>query len=212
MSAWSTFTFVALAHLLAVMSPGPDFAVVIRQTLAYGRTSGVWTALGIGFGITFHMAWAMFGMGWVIERFPPFLEILRIAGAAFLLWIGSQAIRAQPMDPDIPDPQRASGGGRARSFVFGLGTNVLNPKALMFFMAVCSAVITGTTPLWLRVALSLWMIASTAGWFTLVAVTLGHPAVRARVIGNAHWIDRAMGAILLVLGAAMLVSGLLPHG
>jgi threonine/homoserine/homoserine lactone efflux protein len=210
MSYWSTFAFVAIAHLLAVMSPGPDLAMVTRQTLAHGRAAGIWTALGIGAGVTFHMAWAMFGMGWVIERFPPFLEILRLAGAAFLIWIGSQAIRARPLDPGDIDPLRAAAGGRARNFFIGVATNILNPKALMFFMALCSAVVTTATPFWLRLGLSAWMIVSTGGWFSLVAVTLGHPAVRARVIGNAHWIDRAMGLILLVLGAAMLASGLLP--
>lgn len=209
MSPWSLFLAVALAHLLAVMSPGPDFAMVTRQTLAYGRSAGVWTALGIGFGILFHVAWAMFGMGWVIERFPPFLEVLRLAGAAFLLWIGSQAIRARPQDPGAVDRTQAAGPGPLRNFGIGVATNVLNPKALLFFMALCAAVITADTPVWLRVGLGAWMTLSTAAWFALVAFTLGHPAVRARMVRWAHWIDRAMGVILLLLGAAMLFSGML---
>ena len=81
----SLFALVAGAHLLAVSSPGPDFAMVARQTLAHGRSTGVWTALGIGSGIAFHVAWAMFGLGWVVERFPLLLEVLRYGGAAFLL-------------------------------------------------------------------------------------------------------------------------------
>ncbi|MGH8457388.1 MAG: LysE family translocator [Stenotrophobium sp.] len=209
MNAASLFATVALAHLLAVMSPGPDFAMVSRQTLAYGRGAGVWTALGIGSGISFHVAWAMFGLGWVVERFPPFLDVLRYGGALFLLYMGAQAIRARPAPADDGDGNRpAEPGGNARHYRIGVLTNVLNPKALLFFMALCSVVITGKTPVWLRIALGLWMAVSTAAWFSLVSFTLGHPGIRQRLLASAHWIDRVMGAILITLGIGMIVAGL----
>lgn len=208
MSAWSLFAAVAVAHLLAVMSPGPDFAMVTRQTLAFGRPAGVWTALGIGSGITFHVAWAMFGMGWVIDRFPLFLELLRYAAVAFLLYVGVRALRTQPAPAGADGAGVADPGGPAHHFAIGVLTNLLNPKALMFFMAVCAAVITETTPVWLRIALGGWMIFSTAAWFCFVAFTLGHPAVRRRLLGQAHWIDRGMGAVLVLLALIMLFSAL----
>lgn len=209
MSPLALFFTVALAHLLAVMSPGPDLAMVTRQTLAYGRSAGIWTALGIGSGISFHVAWAMFGMGWVIERFPMLLDVLRYGGALFLVYMGSQAIRAQPSAADDSGKEKAESGSNAHHFGIGVLTNVLNPKALLFFMALCSAVITGTTPVWLRLGLGLWMIVSTAAWFSMVSITLGHPRVRQRLMASGYLIDRAMGAILLVLGIAMILSGLL---
>ncbi|TXH05235.1 MAG: LysE family translocator [Nevskiaceae bacterium] len=202
------FLTVALAHLLAVMSPGPDFAMVTRQTLAHGRGAGLWTALGIGSGISFHVAWAMFGMGWVVARFPWLLDVLRYGGALFLLYMGSQAIRAQPANANgSADAVRAEAGGPARLFAVGVLTNILNPKALLFFMALCSAVITGATPVWLRVALGVWMAVSTAAWFSVVSLTLGHPRVRQRLLVHGYLIDRAMGAVLLALGIGMIVSG-----
>ena len=209
MSPLALFFTVALAHLLAVMSPGPDLAMVTRQTLAYGRSAGIWTALGIGSGISFHVAWAMFGMGWVIERFPMLLDVLRYGGALFLISMGSKAIRAQASSADDSGKEKAEPGSNAHHFGIGVLTNVLNPKALLFFMALCSAVITGTTPVWLRLGLGLWMIISTAAWFSMVSITLGHPRVRQRLMASGYLIDRAMGAILLVLGIAMILSGLL---
>ncbi|MGH8461917.1 MAG: LysE family translocator [Stenotrophobium sp.] len=208
MSPLTLFFTVAAAHLLAVMSPGPDFAMVTRQTLAHGRTAGVWTAMGIGSGITVHVAWAMFGMDWVIERFPPLLELLRYAGAAFLIVMGARAIRAQPAHADASLSAPLTPGSDVHNFGIGVLTNVLNPKALLFFMALCSAVITGATPVWLRIALGLWMVLSTAAWFSLVSFTLGHAHVRQRLTASAHWIDRGMGTILLALGAGMILSGL----
>jgi RhtB (resistance to homoserine/threonine) family protein len=208
MSPPALFLTIATAHLLAVMSPGPDFAMVTRQTLAYGRSAGVATALGIGSGISFHVAWAMFGMGWVIERFPMLLDVLRYGGALFLIYMGSKAIRAQPSTFDTLNDERAEPGLWAHNFGIGVLTNVLNPKALLFFMALCSAVITSATPVWLRLGLGVWMALSTAAWFSLVSVTLSHPRVRLRLLASAHWIDRAMGAILLALGVGMIVARL----
>lgn len=208
MNSLTLFTTVASAHLLAVMSPGPDFAMVTRQTLAYGRGAGVWTALGIGSGITFHVGWGMFGLGWVIEQFPPFLEALRYAGAAFLLYMGSQALRAQPLQQNNGNGGKAGPGDWSKNFGIGMLTNLLNPKAFMFFVALCSAVITTATPVGLRVALGLWMVVTTAGWFSFVSVTLGHPQIRERLLRCSHWIDRGMGVILLALGAGMIAAGL----
>lgn len=209
MTPLSLFFTVALAHLLAVMSPGPDLAMVTRQTLAYGRSVGVWTALGIGSGISFHVAWAMFGMGWMLERFPILLDVLRYGGALLLIYMGSQAIRARPSAGNVIAGPSAGPGSKTHHFMVGVLTNVLNPKALLFFMALCSVIVTGTTPVWLRLVLGFWMVLSTAAWFSMISLMLGHPSVRQRLIASGYLIDRTMGAILLALGIAMIIEGLL---
>ena len=203
------FATVATAHLLAVMSPGPDFAMVTRQTLAYGRNAGLWTAWGIGAGIIFHVAYGLFGLGWLIGKLPLLLEVLRYAGAFFLLYMGWGALHAQPV---------TLGGAAAdtvpaarESFRIGVLTNLLNPKATMFFVALFASVITGDTPVSLRLLLATWIVFSTGGWFSFVAITLGQPRVRERLRASAHWIDRVMGAILIALALAMLWSGLKPQ-
>jgi len=203
MSPFTLFFSVAIAHLLAVMSPGPDFAVVSRQTLLYGRRAGILTALGIATGLIAHVSWALFGLGWIVERWPGFLMALRTAGALFLLWIGFKAIRAQPAA--INDLQATDDTPGHRHYLLGMFTNLLNAKALLFFTALCSVVITAATPIWLRASLGVWMIVSTAAWFSLVSFSLGHPKLRGAIQRHAHWIDRGMGAILLLLGAAMLL-------
>lgn len=201
----SLFLFIATAHVLAVMSPGPDFAMVTRQTLAHGRAAGVRTAVGIGAGICFHVGWGLFGLGWVIARVPVLLEVLRWGGALFLLWMGSQALRAQPQVLAAPVDQAAAG---ARDFGIGFLTNLLNPKVMMFFIALCSAVITSATPMGVRLAIGAWIVGTTIAWFSLVSFTLGLPVVRQRLRAWAHWIDRGMGAVLVVLALVMMVGAL----
>lgn len=200
----SLFATIAIAHALAVASPGPDLAVVTRQTLAHGRRAGLRTALGIACGIGFHVAYGMFGLAWAIERYPALLTGLRVVGALLLLWIAWGALRSQPLPEAVSSAD--AGTAASRDFTIGLATNLLNVKAMLFFVALCSAAITTQTPTALKLGLGAWMIVATGAWFCAVAWTLGHPALRARLQRNAHRIDRAMGVILLALGAAMLHS------
>lgn len=200
------FLTIATAHLLAVMSPGPDFAMVTRQTLAFGRSAGLWTAWGIATGIVFHVSYGLFGLGWLIERLPWLLEVLRYGGALFLLYMGWGALQARPANEGAAAPDRTPAA--RESFRIGVLTNILNPKATMFFVALFAAVITGATPVGLRIALGAWIVFSTGAWFSIVAFTLGHERVRNRLQHTAHWIDRGMGLILVLLALAMIWSGL----
>jgi RhtB (resistance to homoserine/threonine) family protein len=207
-SSLALFTTVALAHLLAVMSPGPDFAMVTRQTLAYGRGPGLWTAWGIATGIIFHVAYGLFGLGWLLQRYPALLEVLRYGGAAFLFYMGWGALRSQARDVGATAANQPAAATPHRHFGIGVVTNIFNPKAMLFFVALFSAVVTTQTPLALRLGLGLWIVVSTGAWFSFVALTLGHTRVRAGLGAYAHWIDRTTGAVLIALGLGMLIERL----
>ncbi|MDP3857849.1 MAG: LysE family transporter [Stagnimonas sp.] len=204
MNATTLFLTAAGAHLLAVMSPGPDFAMVLRQTLAHGRAAGLRTAWGIAAGIVFHVAYALFGLGWLLQQLPWLLTGLRYAGAGFLIWIGSRALRARPAA--APAAAESTTPADRHDFGVGLLTNLLNPKATLFFVALCSALLTTPTSLGLKAALAAWIVLSTGIWFSVVALALSQRQARERLARHAHRIDRAMGAILVLLGLAMLLS------
>ena len=203
---WAVFVTVALAHALAVASPGPDFAMVVRQSLAFGRSAGLWTAGGIGAGILFHVAYGLFGLNWLTQKYPQSLTLLGVAGALFLLWMGAQAVRAKPLPDNGEELPPAQPGDAAKFFGIGVLTNVLNPKAVLFFVALFTAVVTGPVSTTLKIVLGAWIPLATFGWFAFVATMLGNAATRRKLRHVAHWIDRAMGAVLLLLGAGMLVS------
>lgn len=204
-SAVSLFAGVAAAHALAVMSPGPDFAIVSRQALAHGRAAGMRTALGIACGLAIHVAYGLFGLAWAIHRYPPLLVLLRYLGALLLLWIGWGALRAQPAGA----APAATAPAAARDFGIGFLTNALNVKAMLFFVALGAAVAAAGPSAALRLALGAWMVFATGAWFCFLAWTLGHPGVRARLFAYRHWIDRVMGAVLLGLGLALLLQAVL---
>ena len=199
------FATVVLAHALAVASPGPDFAMVVRQSLAFGRGAGLWTAAGIGSGIIFHVAYGLFGLGWLTARYPQSLTVIGVAGAAFLIAIGLGAIRARPQADTGDALPPAQAGDWKKHFGIGVLTNVLNPKAILFFVALFTAVVAGRASAAVQWALGLWIPLATFGWFAFVALMLGSPSARRRLRRAAHWIDRGMGVVLLALGVGILV-------
>ncbi len=200
----SLFAAVAAAHGLAVISPGPDFVVVTRQTLAHGRAAGVRTALGVACAIGIHVSYSLFGLAWAIHQYPPLLTGLRFAGALLLLWIGWSALRARPAIATAGAPVHAAN----RDFAIGFLTNALNVKAMLFFVALGTAVLSAGASVTLRLGLGAWMILATGTWFSFLACTLGHPRVRERLRRHSHWIERVMGAVLLGLGVLVLLEGL----
>lgn len=204
--AWAIFAAVAAAHALGVASPGPDFAVVLHQTLAHGRRIGILTALGIGGGIVFHVAWGMFGLGWAVQRFPALLDVMRWGGAAVLLWMGLRALRAQPLTAPAAVESGPAGPSAMHALVVGLATNLLNPKAFLFFVALCSSVLAAGASPALRAALGAWMVVATATFFCFVAMTVGRPRFRERLRAHAHRIDQLMGVILIGLAIAAAIG------
>ena len=127
------FLLVALVHLLAVMSPGPDFAVVIRNSVGAGRQAGLTTALGVGCGILVHVAYSLLGIGLIVSQSTWLFNLLKLAAAGYLFYLGVKALRSrpQPLNSDVP---AASTLSSRKAFANGFITNGLNPKATLFFL------------------------------------------------------------------------------
>jgi RhtB (resistance to homoserine/threonine) family protein len=201
---WAEFSQVALAHLLAVASPGPDFAIVLRQSLDRGRGPALWTSLGIAIGILLHVGYSLLGLGLVLQGSRAWFEALRWAGAAYLAWIGLQALRARPRGGDL-----APAAGPARgAFLTGLLTNALNPKATLFFVALFALVVRPETPRLIQAGYGLWMAVATGAWFSLVSLAFTRDDVRRRFLRHGHWIDRILGVVFLAFAASLALAAL----
>jgi len=198
---------VIVAHALAVASPGPDFAIVLRQAMTQGRGPALWTSLGIGLGIAIHVSYALFGIALVISQTPWLMRGIQLAGAAYLLWIAWHAIRAQPQTGD------ALGSGEQahsawRSLRIGFITNVLNPKATLFFLSLFTVIVGPGQPLWLQLGLGAWLCVMTAAWFAFVSCLFTAREPREWFLRRAHLIDRGMGVLLAVLAARLIWTAL----
>lgn len=209
MSHWPEFLAVAGAHAVAVASPGPDFALVLRQSLVHGRRTAIWTSLGIGTGISLHVAYSLLGIGFLIRSSATAFTLLRYAGAAYLAWIGFSALTARPRDPaGIGGAGEAVGGGRHSAFAAGFLTNALNPKATLFFLALFPLAVSPTTPKMVQAGYGIWIIGYTAAWFCFVSTVFTNRLIRDRFMRHGHWIDRAMGVVFLGFAAGLVFTAL----
>src|SRR3990167_6911019 len=96
---WTEFLAVALIHLLAVASPGPDFAIVVRESVAHGRRAGIFSAIAVGCGIFILVAFSRGGRGRMVPRWIVLFNPLRWRAPLFLLYTGIRARRAKPGRP-----------------------------------------------------------------------------------------------------------------
>lgn len=199
---WVEFSKVVVAHLLAVASPGPDFAIVLKQSLAHGRRTAICTSLGIASGILLHVTYSLFGLGLLIRASELWFTVVKYAGALYLAWIGVRALRARPSshDPVAAGPETPAQRG---AFVVGFLTNALNPKATLFFISLFVLVVDPRTPKLIQAGYGAWMVGATAAWFCLVSVLFTRAEVRTRFLRYGHWIDRALGLVFLAFAIGL---------
>jgi RhtB (resistance to homoserine/threonine) family protein len=136
--SWAGYsTFIAFVLLLTV-APGPDFAVVMKNSLAGGRAAGLWTTVGINISNAAQGTVAALGLGAVIVASRPLFETIRWAGIAYLCWLGVQTLRSarRGPQPGAPDAATPTLGGRRRRLLQGVLSNITNPKILVFYLSV----------------------------------------------------------------------------
>ncbi len=165
------FFSAALAHLLAVMSPGPDTAIIFHQSFAKGRRASVITALGIGFGIFVHCFFAISGISLLIYSTEEAKLFIKIFGGSYLLYIGLSFF--------ISDKSTNSKDSKSllqNPFLIGLITNLLNVKAFLFTVSLFSFINLDSNGFVTLIYLLYFPIV-TAGWFSFVSFALTHDSL-----------------------------------
>ncbi|MEV4138914.1 LysE family translocator [Dactylosporangium sp. NPDC049742] len=191
---------------LGAMSPGPDFAVVMRRSALAGRAHGMATAVGVAAGV---FAWAIAaatGVAALVAMSSVAFTIIKFVGAGYLVYLGVNALRSAWRSRDFrsdPNAERTAGSGLWGSFRDGLLCNALNPKAAIFFVALLPQFLPADAGLVPLLTLSLIAVVITAAWFLTVANLvaaarrmLSRPAVR-------RFIDGMSGTALIGLGVRL---------
>lgn len=194
--------------LVAAMSPGPDFLIVIRHALKYGRRAGVVTAWGIAAAIFVHVGYAMVGIGILIAQSVFWFNVVKWLGAGYLLYMGVMALRSRGWSVDeIEGAEKARTDLSPRkAFWAGFVTNVLNPKATLFFLALFTQVIDPATPRPVMFGYGVICAATAGTWFTAVSYVLSHRRVRESFTRASRWIDRVTGVAFIALAVKMALS------
>ena len=192
--------------VFAVISPGPDFAMVSRNALSLSRRAGILTALGIGAGVLVHVSYTLLGIGVLIRESPALFDWLKLVGAAYLVWLGIRMLLTRKSAGPISHGETAlSDFGALR---IGFLTNALNPKTTIFIVSLFMQVVHTDTPLATRIAYGLFIALAHVLWFSAVGLFFGAPPVQQRILGVRHWIDRAFGVLLVGFGITLATAEL----
>jgi len=202
----SEFITIALVHLVAVASPGPDFAIVVRNSISYGRRIAMYTSVGVGLGILLHVAYSLIGLSVVIKTTPWLYSAISYLSAAYLLYLAWGALRAGPSDSaaTVSATGQTAAISPKKALVSGFLTNGLNPKATLFFLSLFTAIIDIETPFAVKAIYGVYLALATGIWFCFLSYLLSTSRV-AKLIGDkGYWLDRLMGVVLVALAIRLV--------
>lgn len=206
MNDFSLITSVALIHLLAVISPGPDFFMALKNSMTYSRKTGIYTAIGFGLGIAVHVFYSLAGLALIISQSIVIFNVIKYLGVAYLLYIGIKSFLSKTADIKVENKEHLQDISPLKAVSMGFLTNVLNPKASLFFLSLFTLVIgpnTGTTTL---IIISFILVIDTMLWFSLVAIFFTQK--RVRVVFNRYqkWFNKLFGVLLVGIGLKIAFS------
>ena len=196
------FFSAALAHLLAVMSPGPDTAIIFHQSFAKGRVQGILTALGIGFGIFVHCFFAISGISLLIYSSDEAKFFIKFMGAIYLLYLGISFFISKKSSKTDESKVLFK-----NPFIIGFVTNLLNVKAFLFTVSLCSFINLDSNTLMSLIYL-LYFPIITAVWFSFVSYALTHQSMGDIFNKHSDSIQFTSSAFIAGLGLIILIQTL----
>lgn len=212
----------ASVQLAATMSPGPAFIIAVRTALSGHVKTTIALAAGLATGVCAHVTVALAGMSLLITQSPFLYKIVQYIGAAYLIYIGVQALWAaykvwrekrvstdedRPIEAALSDqPAPKTAQSLWQSYRRGLLTNLLNPKALVFFTAVLSQFITPDMSIGMKFLYGVISTLVELLWFSGVGIVLSRPKVRAAFLKIVHWVDGVFGGLIVGLGIKLASS------
>lgn len=198
-------TTVLLITVLAVISPGGDFAMTMRNSYLYGVKAGMMTACGIACAIWLHIAYTLFGFGVLLNTYPSLLLSIKMIGALYLMRIGWKTMK-QPLLQIAAEAHRDMLYAPLQAFKNGFFSNAFNPKTTLFVLATFTQVVRPTTPLGIQMVYGAILSLTHLLWFVFVARLVAHASIRTRLLAQQQRANRIIGGLLILIGGVLLLS------
>lgn len=224
---------LALIHCVALVSPGPDFAIMVKIATSQPRNTAIATAAGVSVAILAHTILSLTGVSLVIKSSHSLYLLVQLLGASYLAWMGFGALKAaiaffrkpkrqlkgEEAESSVATEAQANTGDNSQTkaekslsprqgFMTGLYTNLLNPKALVFFLTLFSALITPSVTPATKVAAALVLFVLSLIWFGFLTLMLSKAKVQQKMQRITPIIDVVIGVIFMSVALA-IVSNLL---
>ena len=191
--------YAALAHLFAVMSPGPDTAIIIREVSLNNRRGGLFCAFGIGVGILIHCYLAIFGISTLLLSNNFAGDLISMFGSFYLIFIGISSFKSESQTSEKSQLMSSS-------FINGFITNIFNIKAFIFFISLFSIILNDDIPSIGKIFIPIYFAIATSLWFSFLTIVLTHDTIQKRWEPVQEIINKIAGSILIALGCLILIN------
>ena len=191
---------ITLIIILAAMSPGPDFAMVVKNTLLYSQKSGIFTALGVATSLLIHSTYCLLGLAIIISKSLLLFSIIKYIGASYLIFIGIKCLIAKKETSSLTEQPQQKIISNFISFRQGLLCNLLNPKAIMFILAFFTVILKPTTTLTAQLTFALEIVLIHFIWFSSLAIMLSHKVIKSGLGKIQFYFVKLMGVFLIGFG------------
>lgn len=197
------FPALAIAHFVALLSPGPDFFLIAANASRNKLSGSGYICLGIAIGNALYIAVAI--VGWAgIKNNPTLFAVIEIVGAMYLLWIGWQLITSRVRRLDV-DELESPPCRPQRQLLLGIASAVLNPKNALFYMSLMTVILGDSVTLQQQVFCGVWMFFVVLFWDLILATLISHPILQNVLNNRIHLVERSAGAVLMSFGIGLLI-------
>jgi len=196
---------VAVIGFWVIITPGPNMAIVLKNSLIHARSSGVYTAVGLALGNLIHIFYCFVGIGVLISKSLFLFTLLKWIGAGYLIFLGIKSLHLKSCF-DISQPDITLKLSRISALRVGFLTDLLNPKGTLFFLAFFSQIVGQSTPMSVQLFYALTIVLLEFVVLFFVAVAVGHHAIRQRLQTVHHHIGRVTAAILIGLAVKVMAT------
>lgn len=204
----SSLIAIAAVLMMGVMSPGPSFIYVARNSLAHSRVHGLVTSLGMGVGAATFALMAMLGLQRVLNAVPELYMALKLAGGAYLIWMAVKIFRSASQPLTLALSHNDAPKGLWKTFRDGLFIQLSNPKTAIVFASIFTALLPANIPTIFYYVIPLMSFVIDAGWYSLVALLLSAEKPRHVYLRIKTAVDRTSATVLSILGIKLIYSSL----
>jgi len=197
---------VTLAHLVAVISPGPSLVVSMRTAVSAGRLAGTCVAFGYGVGSLVWASAALFGLNLLFVAFPWIYTTMKVAGALYLIYLAIGLWRQAKQPLCLPAGKAVVRTGLLAACRRGLLVQLSNPKVVVFMGSILVTLLPPDPPGWMALALLAIVFFNEFVWYTAVALVFSTRRAQEAFTRLKQAIDRTFSAVLGILGLRFLLA------
>lgn len=194
------FLAISSIIILAAVSPGPDFAIVVKNSLQNNRKAGIITALGVSCSLIIHSIYSILGLALVISQSLLLFNIIKYIGAAYLIYIGIKSLKEKRSTIEIKESTQMPLMNLNKLFLQGLLCNLLNPKAILFILAFFTLIVKPSTDFSVQLIYVLDIALIHLIWFSSLAIIVTHPQVQKKLSQFQYYVVKILGLALIGFG------------